>query len=160
MKETFSSTVRLVDVDAGYAWPWLRDTEVISSCSSALGRVEELVSGERWSAELVRQVGRFKLSAPLTVVAQQGGDMVLDVHARGEDTKVGSRLVAHVRLSLSAVPGGSELRVVGDYEVTGKLASLGAGAVRKHANQMVQEFAERLPEAIRGAIKSGGHDVG
>ena len=157
MKDRFSVDVPLPGLDKRDVWPLLRDVPMISRCSTAVSQVEELEPGLRWTARLVRRVGRFQLSAPLLVTAvEEESGRVLGVRAAGEDAQVGSRLVAEVRLSLLDNSEGSVLEVSGSYEVTGKLASLGAGAVRKHAQQMVDEFATRLPGAIELRLTTGG----
>src|SRR5690606_3565547 len=119
----------------------LRDVELLSRCSSAIDEVNEKISGKEWSVVLRRRVGRFSVAAPLTVTVVGESELQwLRVHGRGTDTKIGARLDVIAEMQVEQDESGVRLTLDGSYEMTGRIASLGASIVRRHADEMVDEF--------------------
>jgi carbon monoxide dehydrogenase subunit G len=131
-------------------WPRLRDVDLLASCSTAVGGVKELVPGQEWSVNLIRRVGRFQLAAPLviTIVGEDDGK-ALRVQARGSDRKIGARLDVDASMEMEDLGDeGVRLFLRGQYEVTGRIASLGSGVVRRHATELVDEFSTNFSAAL------------
>jgi len=55
-----------------------------------------------------------------------------------------------VRLAVGATEAGSRLAVEAEGRVLGKLGSLGAAAIQRRAEELVDEFAARLRGVLEG----------
>lgn len=148
MIDTFSRSTQIeLPLEGRRIWEFLHDERSMAECSQHIHDVQMTSPGGAWSAVLTSRIGRFTVSAPLTVtiVEEELGEW-LSVEARGHDRKVGTRL--HVTAVLRRENGdpeagteaGSRLHLEGCYEVTGKVANLGSGIVRRHAESMVEDF--------------------
>ncbi len=158
MRETFRRVMVVREVDVADVWTSLRDVELLASCSSSIGGVTEKVPDKEWSVVLKKTVGRFSVSAPLTVaIVDESEQQWLRVHGRGSDTKIGARLDVTASMHIEQVEAGVQLTLDGAYEMTGRIASLGAALVRRHGNEMIDEFSRDLPRAMESAGADGGH---
>jgi uncharacterized protein len=72
------------------------------------------------------------------------------VTASGEDRQVASRIAATIELAVESDGTGTSLGVTGRYEVTGKVATLGAGAIRKKGERILQEFFDSASKELGG----------
>ena len=101
---------------------------------------------------LADKLGPFKLRADVNVVVgEREPGSSIRARGDGEDRQIGSRLVIEVALALEERDGSTQLDLSGSYEVTGRPASLGAGAIRKKAANILAEFfasAERSLDAV------------
>jgi uncharacterized protein len=158
MRETFRRVMTVKEVDVADIWTSLRDVELLASCSTAIGEVIEKVPEKEWSVVLKKTVGRFSVSAPLTVaIVDEVEPRSLRVHGRGTDTKIGARLDVTASMEIEPTEAGVQLTLDGAYEMTGRIASLGASLVRRHGNEMIDEFTRNLPQAMESATDGGGH---
>ena len=138
--EKFDRSVR---VDAARERTWLVLTDV-QELTSWVGIVHETVEVERlatYTAVLQDRIGPFKLRADLAIevsVPEEHGE--IQVHASGRDRAVDTKLTIDARLRLSDDGTGTNVRVAGEYQVTGKVAAMGAGVIRKKADQILADF--------------------
>ena len=131
-----------VTADRKRTWAVLTDVKELTSW---VGIVHETVEIERlvkYSAVLQDRIGPFKLRADLEIevtVPEELGE--IQVRASGRDRAVDTKLVVEAALRLSDVAGGgTSVHVRGEYRVTGKVAAMGAGVVRKKADTILAEF--------------------
>jgi carbon monoxide dehydrogenase subunit G len=113
----------------------------------------ELTPLARYTAVLMDRLGPFKLRADLDITLSEVvvGQHVA-VRAEGEDRQVGSRVVVLAALDLApGTNGGSVVQVAGSYEVTGKVASMGTGTIRKKADKILDEFFGHLAASLGAA---------
>jgi len=66
------------------------------------------------------------------------------VAAAGEDRQVASRISATIDLSLEPRAAGTVVTVHGRYEITGRIATLGSGAIRKKGDKILEKFFANL----------------
>lgn len=138
------------------AWSLLRDTKRLAGL---IPGIEEIVSDqgeadrsngefpqERHVARVVERVGPFRLALDLEVrIVEAVEPSRLQAQLSGSDGKGQNRLSGTVRAELKKVePTGTLLSVDASVEVLGKLASLGAGPIRRRANELFAEFAGSL----------------
>ena len=147
-----STFVRELGVGAGpdRVWATLTDVPLLVSWISVLETAEEHVPLESYSAVLMDRLGPFKLRADLTITLSDvvPGRHVL-MHAEGEDRQVGSRVVVNAALDVEEQDGqGSLVRAAGSYEVTGKVASMGASTIRKKADKILDEFFDNVQRSL------------
>jgi carbon monoxide dehydrogenase subunit G len=72
----------------------------------------------------------------------------ITVRAEGEDRQVRSRIVVTARVELNDTGQGSNLIVNGTYEVSGRVATLGAGAIRTKAGKVQDEFFDHVKSTL------------
>lgn len=134
---------------AGSCWATLTDVPTLVSWISVLDEGHEIEPLQRYTAVLMDKVGPFRLKANLdiTLTDVQPGSRVR-LRAAGEDRQVGSRISVDAQLRLAARDDGTALSVDGSYEVAGRVATLGAGTIRKKADKLLDEFFGNLQRAL------------
>jgi carbon monoxide dehydrogenase subunit G len=90
------------------------------------------------------------MRADLDLTVETRDPRGLHVSAAGEDRQVASRIAATIDLAIEPEGAGTSLRVTGKYEVTGKVATLGAGAIRKKGDKILEEFFDNAAKALGG----------
>jgi carbon monoxide dehydrogenase subunit G len=140
MRQEFERSIT-VSAPPADIWPVLLDFRTVASWVSIVGDVEEQAALERYSAVLEDRLGPFKLRADLDVrvTAHEPGRRI-SVEAAGEDRQVASRIAVSVTVRTEHTAAGTSLTVTGHYEVTGRVATLGAGSIRKKGDKMLDEF--------------------
>ena len=122
-------------------WETLVDVRQVASWLSIVGEVQELERLRRYRAVLEDRLGPFKLRADLDIElhdVEEGHGLA--ARATGEDRQVGSRISVEASLRLEAADSGTALLLAGSYEVTGRVASLGAGSIRKKGETLLDDF--------------------
>jgi carbon monoxide dehydrogenase subunit G len=138
--QEFARTLSLT-VPPGAVWAALLDFRRVASWLSIVDQVRELEPLRRYAAVLEDRVGPFALRADLTVtVAATEAERRLHVVASGEDRQVASRIAATLDVTVAADAGRTALGVTGRYEITGRVATLGAPAIRKKGEAVLDEF--------------------
>jgi carbon monoxide dehydrogenase subunit G len=151
MHQEFHETIQLAAAPDA-VWATVSDIPTVLSWISIVEAVETVEPDERFRVVLADKLGPFKLRADVDVVVGER-EVGTSIRARGdgEDRQIGSRLVIEVALALQEEAGATQLDVSGSYEVTGRPAALGAGAIRKKAANILAEFfasAERSCSAV------------
>lgn len=148
MQQEFARTIGLA-ASADDVWRALLDVRRVASWLSIVREVRDVDPPRRYAALLEDRVGPFAMRA----------DLDLDVHAEpprmrvrasGEDRQVASRIAATIELVVAADGTGTSLAVTGRYEVTGKVATLGAGAIRKKGDRILEEFFASAGKELGG----------
>jgi carbon monoxide dehydrogenase subunit G len=122
-------------------WRALLDFGRVASWLSIVRDVREVEPMARYTAVLEDRVGPFALRADLAVtVAADEGQRRLHVAASGEDRQVASRIGATLDVAVSGDASGATLTATGRYEITGRIATLGAPAIRKKGDKVLDEF--------------------
>ncbi len=138
MQQDFARRIRL-DASPDDVWHALLDVRRVAAWLSIVRDVREVAPPRDYTAMLEDRVGPFAMRADLalTVDAEQPR---MRVRASGEDRQVASRIAATIELVVEPDGAGTSLGVTGRYEVTGKVATLGAGAIRKKGDRILEEF--------------------
>ena len=148
MQQEFAKEIRLT-TPAAAAWTALLDFQRVASWLSIVGHVREVEPMRRYTAVLEDRVGPFALRADLTVhVEAIETERHLHVVANGEDRQVASRISASVDLVVQDEGSGCVVVAKGRYEITGRIATLGAGAIRKKGDKVLEEFLGNLSREL------------
>jgi carbon monoxide dehydrogenase subunit G len=140
MQQEFRETIRLT-ARPDEVWAIVSDIPTVLSWISIVEAVEEVEPDAQFRVVLADKLGPFKLRADLNVVVdEREPESRIRARGDGEDRQIGSRLIIEVALALEEREGSTELDVSGSYEVTGRPASLGAGAIKKKATNILAEF--------------------
>jgi uncharacterized protein len=130
-----------VRAEPASCWKLLTDVERVAGWVSIVGAVDEREHLRSYGALLEDRMGPFRLRADLDI---QVHDVVegrsISLRAEGEDRQVASRIKVDATLRIDADGEGSSVAVEGTYEVTGKIATLGASMIRNKARKLLDEF--------------------
>lgn len=131
------------------AWDRLTEVERVASWVPVLHEVTERTPLSRYDAVLADRVGPFTLRADLAIdVTRAERPHALAFRAQGEDRQVRSRIAVDAALHLDATTTGADLRMEGTYEVTGRVATLGAATIKSKARKIVDEFCARAEREL------------
>lgn len=138
--EKFDRTAT-VAADAATTWTALTDVDRLARWVGILHDVKEIEHLDTYSAVLEDRVGPFKLRADLAVdvtVPEEG--VRVEVSAAGRDRAVDSKIAINAALNLAEADGGTTIHLEGDFQVTGRVASMGGGIIRKKAEGVLNDF--------------------
>lgn len=152
MFQEFARTVRLSKSPAG-VYDALLDVRRVASWLPIVRDVRDVDPPRAYAALLEDRLGPFAMRADLAVTVEAGPGHRLRVVASGEDRQVASRISATIDLALEPADGGTVVTVGGRYEVTGRVATLGSGAIRKKGDKVLEAFFASLGREL-GAVDS------
>jgi uncharacterized protein len=146
--QDFAKSIRL-DAVPDAVWDAVNDVRRVASWVSIVREVSDVDPPRRYAALLEDRLGPFAMRADLDITVERGGRR-MRVTASGEDRQVASRMSATIELAVEPDGTGTALAVTGRYEVTGKVATLGAGAIRKKGDKILQEFFDSAAKELGG----------
>ena len=124
-------------------WRVLTDVATVSSWVTVVGEVQEHEHLAHYTTLLEDRLGPFKLRADLDVlVTALTENESITVRADGEDRQVGSRITIDATLALSPRDDGCDVDISGRYEVSGRVATMGASTIRQKADKILKEFMD------------------
>ena len=151
MFQDVSRTVR-VSAPPDRVWAVLLDFQRVASWLPVVHDLREIEPLKRYATVLQDKIGPFALKADLSIdVSADGPGRKLRVSGSGEDRQIASRISATLDLAVTPDAGGSDIAVNGRYEITGKVATLGAGAIRKKGDKVLEEFFANLTRELGAA---------
>lgn len=124
------------------AWETMSDVDRLVSWISVLDQATVISELERYTAVLEDRLGPFRLKADLDIeLSDVRAPAHVVVRASGEDRQVASRISVDARMQIEhGDGGGSRISVVGTYEVTGRVATMGSSTIQKKAQKILDEF--------------------
>jgi carbon monoxide dehydrogenase subunit G len=146
--QDFAKTIRL-DAGPDAVWDAVNDVRRVASWVSIVREVRDVDPPRRYAALLEDRLGPFAMRADLDITVEREGRQ-MRVAASGEDRQVASRISATIKLGVEPDATGTSLTVTGRYEVIGKVATLGAGAIRKKGDKILQEFFDSAAKELGG----------
>lgn len=122
-------------------WDVVTDVQKIVRWIPVLHSVDEIEHLKLYRAALRDRIGMFSLSADAEIhVTQLVPESLIRFEADGEDHQVGARIKVAAALVLDGTPAGTNANVSGRYEVTGRVATLGASTIRAKAEKILDQF--------------------
>ncbi len=150
MKEEFAREIRLSAPSAA-VWIALLDFHRVASWIPVVAELREIEPPSRYGAVLADRLGPFTLRADLAVTVDvRDADRRMRVTASGEDRQIASRISVSVDLAVRDEGTGSAVAVDGRYEITGRVATLGAGAVRKKGEHVLEQLFANMERDLGG----------
>ena len=146
----------VVEAARDVVWPRLLDVQAVASWLPIMHSVTEVssggsgIDGSSFQAAFEDRVGPFSLRADLHIEVSgvHDGEEVA-IRARGEDRQIRSRIMIDAAARLSdAAPGRTRVQLVGSYEITGRVATLGAGVIRSKASKLIDTFCTNAATAL------------
>ena len=130
-------------------WDALTDIPRLVRLVSIAEAVTELEPLAHYRATLQDKIGMFSLRADLDIIVSDvEPGRSLRARAVGQDRQVGARITIDGSMSLADESGGTRITVAGSYEVTGRVATLGASSIRSKGDKLFDEFFTRLVEEL------------
>jgi carbon monoxide dehydrogenase subunit G len=150
----FQDVARTVRVAARpeAAWAALLDFPRVASWLPVVRDLREVEPLRRYTTVLEDRLGPFAMRADLQIdVAADASQRRLRVSGAGEDRQVASRISAALDLAVVPQGEGSDIVVSGRYEITGRIATLGAGAIRKKGEKVLEDFFANVSRELGAA---------
>jgi carbon monoxide dehydrogenase subunit G len=150
--ESFARSVA-VSSQRAHVWDVLTDVETLAGWVGIVHSVTEVRHLERYKAVLQDKVGPFKLRADLaiSVTVEVSGHRV-SVSASGRDRAVDSKIKVDAVLILAGDGDRTEIKVEGTYQVTGKVAAMGAAVIHKKADRILDDFFGNAERTLNAAV--------
>jgi carbon monoxide dehydrogenase subunit G len=145
--QDFNRTIELTATPAA-VWEAMLDVRRVASWLSIVRDVRDVDPPRRYAALLEDRLGPFAMRADLDVTVEGDVDHRMHVTAAGEDRQVASRISATIDLALETAGRGTVVTVTGRYEITGRIATLGSGAIRKKGDKVLEEFFTNLAREL------------
>lgn len=131
------------------AWYKITDAPTVAGWIDLIQMVEEVEPLSRYTAVLTDRLGPFRLSADLEIVVTDLLEPTrVTIVADGEDRQVASRIRVEATMTLAETSEGSSLGVSGIYEVTGRVATLGASMIRSKGEAVLDDFFSALRKEL------------
>lgn len=125
------------------------DVQRVADWVSVVGDVEVLEPLSRYRATLTDRLGPFRLSADLDVeVTDADPNSLIRFVADGEDRQVSSRILIEAGMGLTESDSGTLLSVEGKYEVTGRVATLGASMIKTKGEKILDQFFDNAEKEL------------
>lgn len=146
----------VVEAARGEVWPRLLDVQAVASWLPIMHSVTEVssgasgIDGASFQAAFEDKVGPFSLRADLRIeVAGVRKGEEVTIRARGEDRQIRSRILIDATCSLAdEAPDRTRVRLTGTYEITGRVATLGAGVIRSKATKLIETFCTNAASGL------------
>ena len=149
MLQEFAKTIHLAATHDA-VWGAVNDVLRVASWVPIVREVRDVDPPRRYAALLEDHLGPFAMRADLDLTVEREGARRMSVRAAGEDRQVASRIMATIELVVEPDDTGTSLGVTGRYEVTGRVATLGAAAIRKKGDRILQEFFDNASKELGG----------
>ncbi len=134
-------------------WAFLMDVPSVAKCAPGVESVEPL-GNDRYRGTLKISVGpiRLALQGDVYIVEKDEAARKASMRADAADRRAGGAVKAVINMALSETEGvqGTQLRLETDAQVMGRIGEFGQPIIRKKAEQMMNEFAKNLEQAIAG----------
>ena len=148
----------VVEAARDAVWPRLLDVQAVASWLPIMHSVTEVssghsgIDGSSFQAAFEDRVGPFTLRADLHIeVAGVHDSEEVAIRARGEDRQIRSRIMIDAAARLAdAGPGRTRVCLSGSYEITGRVATLGAGVIRSKASKLIDTFCTNAAAGLTG----------
>ena len=149
MRGSFDRSTR-IGASPTDAWEKLHDVDLLASFSSHLGKVAVVEPGRAWTVSLQDRVGPLRLSAPMHVeIVGETPEEDVSIRAHGRDRGPGTSLVVEAVVRVRQRAKNRELLLEGTFELSGRVARLGAGVAKRQADRMIDEFWANLTMALQ-----------
>lgn len=141
-----------VEVPQATAWALLRDVGRLSGCIPKVSDVAA-VDGEReYTAVVSDRIGPFSLTVPVKITVETLEEpRRITAGVAGDDKRGQARVRGTLEALAEPTDGMTQLSVSMRMEVLGRLASLGAVPIRRRADDIFDEFVQRVRSELGAA---------
>lgn len=131
-------------------WKFLDNTQAVAECLPG-AELTETIDRDNYRGQVKISIGPLTMNytGDVTVIERNDADYRMELNASGRDRRGSGTAKASVRLSLEPSGDETQMSVVSDLQLTGRVASLGRG-VQDVSNKLFAEFAQNLVAALDG----------
>lgn len=144
----FEQTIQL-DAAPDRVWAFVMDVPSVAKCLPGVESVEPM-GDDKYKVVIKVRVGPIglTLASELSIVEKDevGRNATLRVDAA--DKRVGGAVKSTMSMKLTPDGTGTQMEVVTDAQVMGRIGDFGQPVIRKKADQMLQEVAVNLRKAL------------
>jgi uncharacterized protein len=125
-----------------------QNVQLVSTFLPILSELNELEYLKSYTAVLEDKVGPFKLRADLAITTAIDNELLkFAVEARGEDRQVRSAIRISAEVQFKKLSESStNIQITGSYEVSGKVATLGASVIKSKAHKLMLGFESQVKD--------------
>lgn len=144
----FEQTVDL-DADPARVWDFVMDVPSVAKCIPGLESLQE-VTPDKYRATVKVKVGPIglTLASDISIVSRDEAGKAATLLVEAADKRVGGAVKATMTMHLTPQGSGTHLLVDTDANVMGRIGDFGQPVIRKKADQMLQEVAANLRNAL------------
>ena len=131
-------------------WAFLMDVPQVAGCVPGVDGVENL-GDDQYRGALKIRVGPIGLTLKGDIAITQKDESAgtATMRADAADKRVGGSVRALLDMKLNETsPGNTELHIVTDAQLMGKIGEFGQPIIRKKADQIMQEFAKNVQRVL------------
>ena len=137
-----------VNVPVERAWAVLTDVELIAPCLP--GAALEEVEGDEYRGGVKIKVGPItaQYKGKATFLEKDEANHKAVLRAEGRDTKGQGNANATITATLVSVGGGTDVKVVTDLTITGRVAQFGRGVLADVSAKLLNQFVDCLEHNV------------
>lgn len=137
-----------VNVPVERAWAVLTDVELIAPCLP--GAALEEVEGDEYRGGVKIKVGPItaQYKGKATFLEKDEANRKAVLRAEGRDTKGQGNANATITATLVSVGGGTDVKVVTDLTITGRVAQFGRGVLADVSAKLLNQFVDCLEHNV------------
>ena len=132
-------------------WAFLLDVPRVARCVPGVETVES-IGEDRFRGVLKVAVGpvRLTLAGEVAITSRDEAAGIAVLRATAADKGAGGAVSADLRMTVTdgAAPDTSELQIVTEAQVMGRIGEFGQPIIKRKADQTMNEFAANLGRAI------------
>jgi carbon monoxide dehydrogenase subunit G len=141
-----------VDAPQAAAWALVRDVPRLSGCIPGVSDLRVLEPDRRYAAIVSDKLGPFRLQVPVQLELQTVDEpRQLVAELSGNDSRGQARVRGTLDAELEPTDEGTRLVLSMRLEVLGRLAALGAGPMRRRADEIFNEFVSCISTELNRA---------
>ncbi len=132
------------------AWDFLWQTERLAACLPGCAGVQIVEPGRSYRVVFADRVGPYKVRFDMAIeVEERREGEYVRLHGTGQDKALGASQQMTLAVTLEPRGDDTDLVVVADVEVLGKIATLGQFVIKRKAKDVVTKFAQNIQEELR-----------
>jgi carbon monoxide dehydrogenase subunit G len=144
----FEHTVR-VSAPRKRAWDLLMDIPAVAKCVPGSEGVAA-IGADRYRGAVRVSIGpvRLRLEGEVTVTQKEEETGHAAMRLDATDRAVGGAVKAELRVTLAELEGATELRLVTEATLAGRIGDLGQPLIKRQADRIAAEFARCLEREL------------
>lgn len=137
-------------VSPDVAWEFLWQPQRLAACLPGCVGVQEIDPGHTYSVQVEDRVGPYKVHFDMRIEVEEIRDReYVRLRGTGQDKALGASQQMTLSVTLEPHEADTELDVVADIEVLGKIATLGQFVIKRKAKDVITKFAQNIQDELR-----------
>ena len=131
-----------VDAPVERVWEFLMNVPQMASCIPGTSDITQ-IDERHYDATVVAKIGPItaKFGCRIAIVTLDPVAHAVTVEMSGKDNRLGGGVKGEMAMTLSGVEVGTQVRIVSEVDLLGKIGQYGHGMISKRADAMLTDFA-------------------